>query len=80
MQGMAEVAGDSFKAAEAKRLLERDITPLQQEVSRGLGGGNVGGDIEQQDLFYQPPGGAGTSLATEALIQSSDDLLRESQA
>eukprot|EP00541_Cyclophora_tenuis_P015407 CAMPEP_0116565716 /NCGR_PEP_ID=MMETSP0397-20121206/14049_1 /TAXON_ID=216820 /ORGANISM="Cyclophora tenuis, Strain ECT3854" /LENGTH=158 /DNA_ID=CAMNT_0004092513 /DNA_START=835 /DNA_END=1311 /DNA_ORIENTATION=+ len=76
MQGLAEVEGDAFKVEEAKRKLDRDIAPLQQEVRRGLQG-----DVEQSNLFYQSPAtDGGTSLATESLIQSSDDLLRESQA
>lgn len=78
MQGLADVEGDSFKMEEATKRLQQDIQPLQQEINRARGIG--GGDIEEQNLFYQPPNEAGQSLATEALIQSSDDLLRESQA
>ncbi|KAL7536905.1 hypothetical protein ACHAXR_012118 [Thalassiosira sp. AJA248-18] len=44
MQGLAEIEGDPFKAEEAKRKLERDIGPLEEElrgrkVANGGGGG-----------------------------------------
>jgi len=81
MQGLAEVEGDQFKVEEAQKRLEQDIAPLQKEVTRGLG------DVEapEDSLFYQPPtnndeNGSASLLTTEALIQSSEDLLRESQA
>jgi len=32
MQGLAEIEGDPFKATEAKRKLERDIGPLEDEI------------------------------------------------
>jgi len=32
MRGLAEIEGDPFKAQEAKRKLERDIGPLEQEM------------------------------------------------
>lgn len=46
MQGLAEIEGDPFKAEEAKRKLERDIGPLEEEL-RGRkitnnGGGGIG--------------------------------------
>eukprot|EP00540_Astrosyne_radiata_P008257 CAMPEP_0116849678 /NCGR_PEP_ID=MMETSP0418-20121206/15711_1 /TAXON_ID=1158023 /ORGANISM="Astrosyne radiata, Strain 13vi08-1A" /LENGTH=235 /DNA_ID=CAMNT_0004481437 /DNA_START=19 /DNA_END=727 /DNA_ORIENTATION=+ len=76
MQGLAEVEGDQFKVEEAQKRLEQDIAPLQKEVTRGLG------DVEapEDSLFYQPPtnndeNGSASLLTTEALIQSSEDLL-----
>ena len=62
MQGLAEIEGDPFKSEEAKRKLERDIGPLEEEirgrkgpVSSGSGGissvfkrSGVGGQQQQQ--------------------------------
>lgn len=46
MQGMAEVEGDPFKAAEAKRRLEREVSPLEVEIrgreNKQLNGGGGG--------------------------------------
>ena len=48
MRGLAEIEGDPFKATEAKRKLERDIGPLEEEIrgrrktSSGGGGGGSG--------------------------------------
>ena len=63
MQGLAEIEGDPFKATEAKRKLERDIGPLEDEIksrkSSSKGGGissvfkrNGGGGQQQQQ--YTP--------------------------
>lgn len=47
MRGLAEIEGDPFKAEEAKRKLERDIGPLEEEmrgrkkVANGGGGGRI---------------------------------------
>ena len=65
MQGLAEIEGDPFKSEEAKRKLERDIGPLEEEIrgrkgpsSSGGGGGissvfkrsGVGGQQQHQRL------------------------------
>lgn len=78
MQAMAQVEGNAFRTQEAQNLVPRDIIPLEQEVQKRNGGF---GDVEAQqreDLFYRPP--TQEHLATESLIESSNDLLRESQA
>jgi len=38
MQGLAEIEGDPFKAEEAKRKLEREISPLESEVKARTSG------------------------------------------
>ena len=85
MQGIAEVNGDSFKANEAAQLVQRQISPLSKEVNRALqelGREELFGSAQQQSQsqsnsqnYYNPPGSD-----MESLIQSSDDLLRESQS
>lgn len=42
MRGLAEIEGDPFKAEEAKRKLEREIGPLEEEI-RGRKSGKSGG-------------------------------------
>jgi len=83
MQGLAEVEGDRFRIQEASQLNKRDLIPLEDEVKRGLRGGSDR-DLEQgrEQLFYQGPGNQQQqqTLTTQSLIQSSDDLLRETQA
>lgn len=78
MQGMAEVEGNAMRVTEAKQLLERDIGPLDKEIKRALN------EMGREELFYQAPdiehGGAGASSDMDSLIQSSEDLLRESQS
>jgi hypothetical protein len=78
MQGLAEVEGNPMKIKEAQQRLERDITPLAREVFRALqesspGGISAGG---REELFAQANAGIGRDM--EALIGSSEDLLRES--
>jgi vesicle transport through interaction with t-SNAREs protein 1 len=73
MQGLAEVEGNPMKIREASQRLERDISPLAKEVQRALGEEN------REELFYQAPS-ANDNGDMESLIQSSEDLLRESQA
>eukprot|EP00548_Thalassiothrix_antarctica_P014462 CAMPEP_0194166582 /NCGR_PEP_ID=MMETSP0154-20130528/2144_1 /TAXON_ID=1049557 /ORGANISM="Thalassiothrix antarctica, Strain L6-D1" /LENGTH=212 /DNA_ID=CAMNT_0038877287 /DNA_START=178 /DNA_END=816 /DNA_ORIENTATION=+ len=82
MQAMAEVEGNGFRTAEAKKLYQRDLTPLREEISRGLKGGGTGGeDLNREDLFYSPPNNSEfQSLATQSLIQNSEDLLLDSRA
>lgn len=73
MQGLAEVEGNAMKIREASQRLERDISPLAKEVQRALAEEN------REELFYQAPTPNDTG-DMESLIQSSEDLLRESQA
>ena len=56
MQGLAEIEGDPFKATEAKRKLERDIGPLEEEIrgrrkttssSSGSGSGRILGGFKR---------------------------------
>lgn len=77
MQGVAEVEGNAMRVTEARLLLERDIGPLAKEVQRALN------EMGREELFYQSPnfdmeGGGATDM--DSLIQSSEDLLRESQS
>jgi len=84
MQAMAEVEGNAFRTEEAKNILRRDLMPLREEISRSLKGGARNADVEdpnREDLFYSPPNSTEfQSLATQSLIQNSEDLLRDSQA
>ena len=80
MQAMAAVEGNIFRIESSQNLARRDLAPLQEEIRRGLLGG--GGDIEEvnrEDLFYRPPV-EGQNLSTQMLINTSDDLLRETRA
>jgi len=43
MQGLAEIEGDPFKATEAKRKLERDIGPLEDEIKSRKSSSKSGG-------------------------------------
>lgn len=72
MQRIAQEAGDGMRLAETQQRLDRDIAPLQGEIQRQLN------EMDRQSLFYEAPG-AEASYDTAALIQSSDDLLLESQ-
>lgn len=78
MQGLAEVEGNALRVTDAKNLLQRDIQPLAKEIQRALN------DMGREDLFasYQPPDveGGATYSDLDSLIQSSDDLLRQSQS
>lgn len=83
MQGLAEVEGNAMKIREASQKIERDILPLSKEIQRALNGGNETGGREE--LFYQAPGVNGRDYGynsgdMEALIGSSEDMLRESLA
>lgn len=63
-----------MRTKEAQQRIERDIGPLAKEVTRALSEAQG-----RDELFYQAPDiEQGTSM--DALIQSSDDLLRESQS
>lgn len=86
MVGVAEMEGSHAKIRQAQLKLEREVRPLDQEVSAGLA--NYG------DVAYQAPDLEAaasippafstetpqTSMDTQRLIAYSDDLLRESQA
>lgn len=89
MQSQAAEQQDLLRVTEAQQRLERDIAPLAREVSRQLQ------EIQRQEeeLFYRPPradveDGNGnynnennsSSMMMQSLIQSSDELLRESQS
>jgi len=81
MQAMAEVEGNAFKTQEAQNLLRRDLVPLQEEVARSRrSGGNAPEEVNREDLFYRPPMGLDQVSTTQSLMQSSEDLLRESQS
>jgi vesicle transport through interaction with t-SNAREs protein 1 len=85
MQGLAETEGNALRVSEARNLLQRDVAPLAKEVHRAIN------EMGREELFpgsvaggagsssYQPPSADGSS-DLEALIQSSDSLLRESQS
>lgn len=77
MQGIAEIEGNVMRVTEARKLLERDIGPLAKEVKRALN------EMGREELFYQSPDIEHSSpyqSDMDSLIQSSDDLLRESQS
>ena len=83
MQGLAEVEGNAMKIREASQKIERDILPLSKEIQRALNGGSEPGGREE--LFYHAPAVNGRDYGynsgdMEALIGSSEDMLRESLA
>ena len=87
MQGLAEVEGNALRVQEARQLLERDIGPLSKEIQRTLQSTQ---QQAQRDALLSSTRAASTYQAPrplsvefgdmDALIQSSDDLLRESQS
>ena len=69
------VSVDRFRVREAQLLVERDIGPLAREVKRALD------EMGREELFnYQAPPDIEQASDLDALIQSSDGLLRESQS
>jgi Snare region anchored in the vesicle membrane C-terminus len=80
MQGLAEIAGDAMRVTEARNLVERDIQPLEKEVKKQLYA--MGRQELMQHHQYQAPDieGGNENTDLDSLIQSSDDLLRESQS
>eukprot|EP00547_Thalassionema_nitzschioides_P007884 CAMPEP_0194210936 /NCGR_PEP_ID=MMETSP0156-20130528/9196_1 /TAXON_ID=33649 /ORGANISM="Thalassionema nitzschioides, Strain L26-B" /LENGTH=207 /DNA_ID=CAMNT_0038938353 /DNA_START=111 /DNA_END=731 /DNA_ORIENTATION=- len=81
MQAMAEVEGNALRTEEAQNLVKRDLAPLREEISKSLRNSSGSLVIEspnREDLFYSPPNAS--ELTTQSLIQSSEDLLLESQA
>ena len=88
MQGEAEISGDPLRITDAQQRLERDIAPLSREVSRQLHEMNrkeelFGDDDVEQHGHHTGSlnsGGSDSHMMMQSLIQSSDDLLRESQS
>lgn len=78
MQAMAQVEGNAFRTQEAQNLVSRDLVPLEQEINKRSGGGGQQEDLQREELFYRPP--TQEQLSTQSLIESSNDLLLESQA
>jgi chromosome segregation ATPase len=88
MQAMAEVEGNAMRVKEARHLVERDIGPLAKEIQRTLQTmqqhsnrdelitSTLSSTYQAPRHFDVEPG----SSDMDALIQSSDDLLRESQS
>lgn len=72
MQGLAQVQGDNLRIQESQQRLNRDIAPLQDEIQRQLN------EMNRESLFYQAPD-IENQDSTALLMQSSDDLLRDSQ-
>jgi len=60
MQGLAEIEGDPFKAQEAKRKLERDIGPLEEEIRGRNNASNTGGIAS---VFKRSNNGGGGSMS-----------------
>jgi hypothetical protein len=81
MQAIAAIEGNAFRIEESKSLTRRDLIPLQNEIQRGL---VFLSPMEAENLsyreehFYQPP--SSNSATQSLLIQTSDDLLRETQS
>ncbi|KAL7545574.1 hypothetical protein ACHAWF_008922 [Thalassiosira exigua] len=65
MRGLSEIEGDPFKAAEAKRKLEREVGPLEEEI-RGRkatsGGGGSGGGGGISSVFKRSGNGGGRAM------------------
>ena len=64
MRGLAEIEGDPFKAEEAKRKLEREIGPLEEEI-RGRKSGKSGGI---SSVFKKSTDGQNDSLYAKYLL------------
>lgn len=96
MEDIADSGGDAFQISESKFRVERDITPLMNEVDRALREKEMrgnGSDGERRDMLFSGSGGGGGGYRApsfggdnnehddmEMLIQNSESLLRESQA
>lgn len=85
LQALAEVDGDYVRIQHAQARLDRELTPLQLEISRGGNNSNnnnsSAASANNDDLFYRPTDLEQQGmLDTEALMASSHALLRESQA
>mmetsp|Transcript_20151 Transcript_20151/g.47371 ORF Transcript_20151/g.47371 Transcript_20151/m.47371 type:complete len:245 (+) Transcript_20151:42-776(+) len=88
MQGLAEVEGDPFKAEEAKRKLEREISPLESELKArkgSTGGGKTffkrpnntsnsqSASIGERYLFNNRPSYAPPTMAANGDLESNAD-------
>jgi hypothetical protein len=82
LQALAEVDGDYVTIQQAQARLERELTPLQLEISRGNSAAAAADNSnDDDDLFYRPTDLEQQGMRdTEALMASSHALLRESQA
>ncbi len=90
MENIAEEGGDAFQISESKFRIERDITPLMNEVDKSLKQRENGGDMlesEQREMLfsggYRAPNldsNDNSADDMESLIRNSEDLLQESQA
>mmetsp|Transcript_27336 Transcript_27336/g.49299 ORF Transcript_27336/g.49299 Transcript_27336/m.49299 type:complete len:266 (+) Transcript_27336:162-959(+) len=67
MRGLAEIEGDPFKAEEAKRKLERDIGPLEEEIrGRRVVNGGGGGISSVFNRSNNGGGGGGRTTMSNA--------------
>ena len=96
MENIAEEGGDAFQISESKFRVQRDITPLMNEVDKALRQKENRGDdmleSEQREMLFSGGGGGyraptlgedgsnNTGSDMEMLIRNSEDMLRESQA
>jgi hypothetical protein len=91
MENIAEEGGDAFQISESKFRIQRDITPLMNEVDRALKEKENVGDVldpERREMLFSGGGYRAPSLGgdgnsgddMEMLIRNSEDMLRESQA
>jgi vesicle transport through interaction with t-SNAREs protein 1 len=78
MNGLAQVEGNAMRIRETAALTQRDLAPLKKEIQRALqatGRDELMGSVELQSSHSHYH----SSTDVEALIHSSDDMLRESQ-
>ncbi|GAX10780.1 hypothetical protein FisN_13Lh384 [Fistulifera solaris] len=78
MNSLAQVEGNAMRIRETAALTQRDLAPLKKEIQRALqatGRDELMGSVELQSS----PSHYHSSADVEALIRSSDDMLRESQ-
>lgn len=69
MQGLAEIEGDPFKATEAKRKLERDIGPLEDEIKSRKSSSKSGGISS----VFKRNGGGGQQQQQYTPVSTSDN-------
>ncbi len=80
MQGMAEIEGDPFKLEDAKRKLEREVGPLEEEIRgrkgyRKGGGGASGVGAVGWGRFKKSNGGLGGQGGNGDITQSAENYL-----
>lgn len=77
MNGLAQVEGNAMRIRETAALTQRDLGPLKKEIQRAMqaleGRDDLFGSVELQNHHHH------NNSDVEALIHSSDDMLRESQ-